>query len=360
MRSLLLIPLLGGCAVAGLDVDTQDSSVVLGTRDLLPVAQNGGNVPARYRGLYDAIGRMMPMQCTVSHVGNGIAITAGHCFGKTPRSRQTNIPCITQSGNEATVEWGVRGDEFAQGYMVSRCTKILALEYHDQQTDYAIIQLSPAPNAAVPLSLARPPQDRALTIFSHPHGRPLEWSQLCARGTQVTASVFRHDCDTEPGSSGAAVYDDPNLRVIGIHNGGHAGEYNYATYLADTPLGDILAGNVPPEDPPPEDPTPTPEDPNDPVSNDQPMMVGPQTIQQGQWADFGPYHLASPAYLRVEMTGTGNADLYMRKNEVADGQHYDCHGGGNTSTESCWVYGTGPIFISVYAFTSATISLELR
>jgi V8-like Glu-specific endopeptidase len=354
------MPVVSACAIAGGDFGTENSSVIIGQRDLVSVASNGANVPARYRGLYDAIGRMSPMKCTVSHVGDGIVITAGHCFGKTPRSRQTNIPCVTQSGNEATIEWGVRGDEFAQGYMVSRCTKILAIEYHDQQTDYAIIQVSPAPNAAVPLSLARPPQGRALTIFSHPHGRPLEWSQLCERGAESTPSVFRHTCDTEPGSSGAAVFDDANLRVIGLHNGGLSEQFNYATYLADTPLADILAGNLPP---PEEDPPPPPEDPSsphDPVSNDQPMTVGPQTIPQGQWADFGPYHLASPAYLHVDMTGTGNAELYMRKNEVADGDHYDCHGGGNTSNERCWVYGTGPVFISIYAVTTATITLEIR
>lgn len=361
MRRLVSCVVLAGCAIGGSDLDTHNSSVILGSPDLISVARDGSNVPARYRGLYDAIGRMMPMKCTVSHVGNGIAITAGHCFGSA-RNRATNLPCMSETATDITIEWGVRGDLDAQGYMVSRCTKILAIEYHEKETDFAVIQVSPAPNAAVPISFDRPAQERELTIFGHPRGRPLEWSQLCKRRAQLHPSVFKHDCDTEPGSSGSGVIDDATLRVIGIHNGGIAGEYNYATFLADTALSDILAGGG---DPPPQDPQdpqdPTPVDPNhEPVSNGGPTTISNATIAQGAWIDYGPYQLDSPSYLRVEMTGTGDADLYMRKGQPTDGAQYDCLGGTPSSNESCWVYGTGPVWISIYGYTAATFSLQVR
>jgi len=54
-----------------------------------------------------------------------------------------------------------------------------------------------------------------------------------------------HQCDTEPGSGGAALLDDETLKVVGVHGGGEITEFtgpqqftgwNFATYLADLPL----------------------------------------------------------------------------------------------------------------------------
>ena len=64
--------------------------------------------------------------------------------------------------------------------------------------------------------------------------------------------MFSHQCDTDPGSSGATVLDDTSLKVIGIHDGGIA-PWNYATYLADTPLGEVLATLAAPPAPPSSD-----------------------------------------------------------------------------------------------------------
>jgi len=339
MHRFISLLLTSGCAIGSPDVDVHSSSVVLGARDLVPVLQDGSNVPARYRYLYDAIGRMSPSICTVSHVGNGIAITAGHCF---------------KNGDYGTIEWGVRASDHPQGYLVSEVTRVIAKRWvADEQTDYAIIAVAPAPNAAVPIALTRPAQNTTTTIFSHPHYRPLEWSQLCKRGALSNATVFRHSCDTEPGSSGAAVFDDTTLRVYGIHNGGHADDYNYGTFLADTPLADILAGSPPPSDPPPHD---------EPSSGEVPGTVATidnAYVPQGEWIHYGPYQVASGQTLRIVMSGSGDADLYVRKGQPTDGVVSDCKSENSSSSETCSVGGPAAAYVSVYGYTAATFSLAI-
>src|SRR5690606_38023437 len=90
---------------------------------------------------------------------------------------------------------------------------------------------------------ARPPVDTTITIFGHPQGRPLEWSQTCllkpASAGGWGVDHFSHQCDTEPGSSGSSVLDDEPSKVIGIHDGGTT-RWNYATYLANTPIAEFV------------------------------------------------------------------------------------------------------------------------
>jgi V8-like Glu-specific endopeptidase len=42
---------------------------------------------------------------------------------------------------------------------------------------------------------------------------------------------FNHRCDTEPGSSGAAIISTSSLSIVGVHNGGGDG-WNYASFFA--------------------------------------------------------------------------------------------------------------------------------
>jgi V8-like Glu-specific endopeptidase len=216
-------------------VQTTDQAKVIGTSDFVVVTQDGANIPAKYRALPDAFG-IVSMGCTGTHIGNGVVLTAGHCFNA-PSTRKNNFSCAG-----ITVKWGVRADSPA--YLTSKCTNVYAAQQsHD--IDYSIFQVDVAPPVAVDVDLdARPAFDTTITIFSHPHLRPLEWSQTCQVKPSTNggwgANQFSHQCDTDPGSSGATVLDDDTLKIVGIHDGGIA-PWNYATFLADTPLAEVLA-----------------------------------------------------------------------------------------------------------------------
>jgi V8-like Glu-specific endopeptidase len=215
------------------DPDAQEK--IIGSNELTPVVATGSNIPEKYRSLVNAFG-MMNMGCTATHIGDGLALSAGHCFRAT-KERQNNIPC----GN-VSIAWGVMKD--APAYLTTKCVTILAMEWSSER-DYAIFTLSGFPSASVEVDLSsRPRQNTAITIFGFPQKRPLEWSQTCIVGSSAEggygADQFSHQCDTEPGNSGSTVLDDNTLKVVGIHDGGKV-PWNYATYLINTPLGQILA-----------------------------------------------------------------------------------------------------------------------
>jgi V8-like Glu-specific endopeptidase len=211
-----------------------ESGKIIGTNDLVSVLQDGANIPAKYRPLVDAFGKIS-MGCTATHIGQGLVVTAGHCFNA-PSTRVNDRPCTGK-----TVQWGLRKDKPA--YLTSNCVSILAMEQNSTR-DYSIFRVDPIPRASVKMRYdARPPVDTPLTIFSHPSSRPLEWSKTCVLKPGDTghwgADMISHQCDTEPGSSGATVLDDNTLEIVAIHDGGIA-PWNYATYLQATPLTELV------------------------------------------------------------------------------------------------------------------------
>ncbi|MBX3228275.1 MAG: trypsin-like peptidase domain-containing protein [Labilithrix sp.] len=252
-RLALLLPLILACSAPADDDDAaaaaSESGVVVGDRDFVRVMQGGATVPERYRPLLDAFGKLSSY-CTVTHVGNGIAIAAGHCFNA-PRTRANDLPCAGY-----TVDWGYRRDEPA--YLRSACRIVLAAEYSVSR-DYAVFVVDPVPPVKVAVDLAgRAADGRRITMFGHPLNRGLEWSRTCtvepssnllAIGSDGTwgAGMFTHQCDSERGSSGSALLDDETLAIVGIHNGG-VQPWNYATHVVDTPLAELLdpSFNVPP------------------------------------------------------------------------------------------------------------------
>ncbi len=228
----------GGCGDAGVSSDEAVASLgepsVIGNNDFIKVASGGTNIPAKYRPFLNAFGRLHVNGglCTATHVGKGIALTAGHCFDAT-EAPQTNTAC---SGD--FVEWGYIGGATASR---SDCVKVLSKE-KSGDLEYSIFQVSPVPPVSLPVNLkTKPASGTTLTVFSNPEGRPLEWSQTCPL-SDPGKTEFTHTCDTQGGSSGAVVIDDTTLEVIGIHWGG-SGTGNLATYVISTPLAEIFAAN---------------------------------------------------------------------------------------------------------------------
>lgn len=236
-------PVLVGCTAAQADDEIEETGSVeqgkiIGDNDLVPVVEDGANIPAKYSSILDAFGQIT-MGCTGTHIGDGLVVTAGHCFNA-PSRRKDNTPC-----RGVTVHWGTRKDRPA--YLTSACTTVLAMETNDDR-DYAIFEVDDVPPVKIDIDLtARPAKGSELTIFGHPQRRPLEWSHTCKL---ESASVggwgvdqFSHQCDTEPGSSGSSILDDRTLKIVGIHDGGLS-SWNYGTYLTNTPIAEFVSSTA--------------------------------------------------------------------------------------------------------------------
>lgn len=236
--SVFFIVMLNACGAASptdeMPLVPAQTDKIIGPNDLVKVNNAGSNIPSKYTKFLDAFGRMS-MGCSATHIGNGLVISAGHCFnGQT--NRINNATCAN-----VTVSWGKRGTKTP--YLVSKCEKILAYQT-SSRVDYSIFKVSPAPTAKVEIDLRSAALNKIVTIFGHPQGRPLEWSKTCKvlsnrLGSGLSNAEFLHQCDTEPGNSGSTIIDDVTLKVVAIHDGGLV-PYNYGTYLSSTPLAELL------------------------------------------------------------------------------------------------------------------------
>jgi hypothetical protein len=83
------------------------------------------------------------------------------------------------------------------------------------------------------------------------------------------------------------------------------------------------------------------------------------TVARGEWKHFGPYHTAA-GDITVEMTGSGDADLYVRMGGQPSLSLYDCRPYGGDSNESCTASGPGALYVSVYGYAAATVSVRIR
>ncbi len=206
---------------------------IIGDEKLLPVSADASNIQKRLRPLVNAIGKASNA-CTVTHIGGGYVITAGHCFFAGDKIME-NVDCA-----DTTIDWGYR--ENLSPYLVSKCEKIIAAQ-NSANEDYALIKVYPIPPAAI-----APDVDRmavigdTITIFSHPDEMPLRWSGLCGiereQHLDLPQESFQYNCDTKRGSSGAGVLNYLSLKIVGVHNGGtnFNGEMNYGTKIMSSAL----------------------------------------------------------------------------------------------------------------------------
>ncbi|MGZ3691301.1 MAG: trypsin-like serine peptidase [Pseudobdellovibrio sp.] len=219
---------------------TMQPDKIIGSNDLVAVNADGSNIPAKYKNLLDAFG-LMSMGCTATHIGNGIVLSAGHCFWAS-ETMTTDQDC-----SDTTVDWGVRGDKKA--YLTSKCEKVLFAQRDSTGSDFSIFKVSPVPSASIGVELDRKAQPGdVVTIFSHPEELPLQWSKTCVvennSDKTLPPEALQHTCDTNPGSSGATIVDENTLKVVAIHDGGHltgpTTGMNYGTYLTDKNIHDAL------------------------------------------------------------------------------------------------------------------------
>lgn len=84
------------------------------------------------------------------------------------------------------------------------------------------------------------------------------------------------------------------------------------------------------------------------------------TVAKGVWKHFGPFNVAQGGKLLAEMTGTGDADLYLRAGSAPTATAYDCRPYQDGSAESCSSTRAGPVYVAVYGYaTTSNFTLKL-
>lgn len=82
------------------------------------------------------------------------------------------------------------------------------------------------------------------------------------------------------------------------------------------------------------------------------------TLAKGEWKHFGPFTTATGA-ISVALTGTGDADLYVKLNGQPSLNLYDCRPYTGGSAESCTAQGPGALYVSVHGYAASTVQLKV-
>ncbi len=214
------------------------SSIVDGV-DFIRVEEDLSNIPQKFHNAAESIGRLS-MGCTGTHIGDGLVLTAGHCFDASSRIEK-NQPCPN-----VKIAWGYRGSRPSS--LISSCQNVV-IKQNRPGADYALFEVRPIPPNKVEVDLRNLDFDNErATLFSHPRKQALLWSRYCKLKILDPAprdpTFLYHKCDTEPGSSGAALIMERNLKIASLHKGGLdfgiIGVWNYSTALRETPILEII------------------------------------------------------------------------------------------------------------------------
>ena len=85
----------------------------------------------------------------------------------------------------------------------------------------------------------------------------------------------------------------------------------------------------------------------------------PAALDECEWRTFGPYQAGDAARARIAMTGTGDADLYVRAGSAPTETEFDCRTDGDASDESCDVPGGAPIYVSLFGAAASTVDVRI-
>jgi V8-like Glu-specific endopeptidase len=215
--------------------DSSSEKKIINENNLISVYSDGTNIPQKYHNIIDAFGNIS-MGCTATHIGGGVAITAGHCF------RASDSAARQELCDKTFIHWGDRKD--TNPYLESKCVKVITQNFTKGQVnlDYAFFKVDPAPEAKVEVDFTTDLKTgTSITIFGHPRARPLEWSGECtvqsyknfSDSYRPTTNVITHQCDTEGGNSGSTIINTETMKVVAIHDGGIS-PWNYGTKLKST------------------------------------------------------------------------------------------------------------------------------
>lgn len=172
---------------------------IFGEAEFVAVSSDGSNIPEKYRNLIHATG-YLDSGCTVSHIGNGLVLTAAHCLTADEIFHDNPDHCLKgRSIQFGIFKDGIKGPK-------ATCIKRLYAEVNITR-DVALLHADKFPKEKIEVELDKVPSPNSqITLFGHPDGRPLEWSKYCSLievkycGSKDT---FGFMCDSLPGSSGS-------------------------------------------------------------------------------------------------------------------------------------------------------------
>ncbi len=89
-------------------------------------------------------------------------------------------------------------------------------------------------------------------------------------------------------------------------------------------------------------------------------VVESGVLVKGEWKQYGPYLVASGGTFSAALTGTGDADLFLRLGSAPTHTAYDCRPYKGGTDEECSAVGTGQVFLGVNGFAqSSTYKLRV-
>ncbi len=76
------------------------------------------------------------------------------------------------------------------------------------------------------------------------------------------------------------------------------------------------------------------------------------TVKKDQWKHYGPYETSDG--VKVSMTGSGDADVYVRRVQAPTRSAYDCRPYLNGSNEACALNGAGVYYVAVNGWEASS------
>jgi V8-like Glu-specific endopeptidase len=250
MKTFLALFMLVSLKISFIQAQVLEQDRIIGTNDLVLVKPDFSNIPAKFRNSMNAIGKLSS-GCTVTHIGQGFAVTAGHCFWQTFFDEELKL---NEKCSDETITWA--WTEGSVDHKTSQCLEVVAMQRSETDNlDFAIMKISNPPAAKIDIEWKKKPRTGSfVTIFSYPEEAPLSWSKNCRIKTLTAKDslpgLMHHVCDTLTGSSGAAVLDIVSGKIVGLHKSGDGETLddgtmtpaveNYAMYITQSPMKNLL------------------------------------------------------------------------------------------------------------------------